>query len=231
MIVFYCYMKKIITLLLFLCANTYAYDCDSRIDFLDSIRVQQGHFSQTDTCYISIASRKTYNLEFRNYLITSRGKLQIFNSFGEGPSSTHTGAREFHFFPRNGVVSYKILEDRVAITLANGDVFDFDIESAEPLTLRKGEFSLDPKISRYNAGGFEVLSYSGLVLDSGFKLGMSPTWYLNRESTFKDALGHECRLKNSELFDKKGDEIFWIHQGDFELYNYLQKRCPSLTLK
>ncbi len=217
--------------MIFLSFNSYAYNCESKIDFLESIQVQQGHWQQTDTCFISISSRKHYNMEYRNFLITSRGKIQIFNSFGEGPSSTHTGAREFHLFPRNGRVGYEILEDRVNITLASGDIFSFDIETAEPLELGGGEFSLDPLVNRENQGGFEVTKFSGLLLDSGFKMGMSPTWYLDRSSTFKDAFGHTCTVRNRDLFDKKSDEIFWIHEEDKQLYNYLQKRCPSLTLK
>ncbi|WP_417335676.1 hypothetical protein [Halobacteriovorax marinus] len=224
-------MKNLLMTLLLLSSTSFAYHCESEIEFLDTIQIQQGHWSQTDTCYISISSRKTYNLEYRNFLFTSRGKIQVFNSFGPGPSSTHTGAREFHLFPRNGIISYNILEHSVVLKMANGREIIFDKETAEPIELRGGEFSLDPNLSPNNNGGFEIESYPTLILDSGFKLGMSPTWYLNRYSTFRDAMGQTCRVRNSELFDKKSDEIFWIHENDRELYKYLQKRCPSLTLK
>lgn len=226
-------MKKIIitifaSLFIF---NASAHECESKAIFLDSIRIQQGYWTQTETCFISISSRKIFNMEYRNFLVTSRGAVHIFNSFGEGPSSQYTGAKELHIFPRTSRISFEVLSDRVDISLSNGDIFSFDKETAEPINLGRGDFLLDPIISRDNGGGFKITHYDGLILDSGFQMGMSPTWYLNRKSTFYDAVGETCTLKNKELFDKKSDEIFWIHNNDNQLYKYLQKRCPSLTLK
>lgn len=207
-----------------------AYECEFKVEHLETVRIQQGHFKQTDTCYISIASRKTYNMEYRSFLVTSRGKLLVFNSFGEGPSSEYTGAREFNFFGREKRISYVILENEILFNLANGDQIFFDRETAEPLRIGRGIVELDPNLSRDNRGGLEIGKYQGLVLDSGFKMGMSPSYYLNRKSTFTDKYDHSCTVKNGEIFDKKNNEIFWIYERDRELYKYLQKRCPSLVL-
>jgi len=227
-------MKKLITLIpLFFAINltTYAYECEFKVEYLETVRIQQGHFKQTDTCYISIASRKTLNMEYRSFMVTSRGKLLVFNSFGEGPSSEYTGAREFNFFGREKRIKYSILENEILVDLANGDQMSFDIETGEPMSIGWGILEIDPALSRSNNGGLEVFNYKGLVLDSGFKMGMSPTYYLNRKSTFVDQFRNQCTVKNLEIFDKKDNETFWKYESDRELYKYLQKRCPSLVLE
>lgn len=227
-------MKKLIFLipiLLLLSASTFAYECEFKVEHLDSVRIQQGHFKQTDTCYISVATRKTLHMEYRSYLMTSRGKFLVFNSFGEGPSSQFTGAREFNFFGREKRISYQVLENEIVVNLSNGDQLLFDKESGEPLSLGRGIVELDPMLSRTNNGGIELPNYRGLVLDSGFKMGMSPSYYLSRKSTFRDQFNNQCTVVNREIFHKKGDETYWVYESDRDLYKYLQKRCPSLILE
>ena len=51
----------------------------------------------------------------------------------------------------------------------------------------------------------------GLMLDAGFRQGESPSGRPNADSTFRDARGHLCTVKNREIFDS-----FKKHLGTVE---------------
>lgn len=194
------------------------------------VRISQGEFRQTQTCFLSIGPRNTNGLVYRNFLFTSRGQMLNFNSFGAGPSSTHTGASEFIFFPFEQNPSYETFENEVVVTMANGSQVIFDIYKGVPLELSGGEISAAPVQRDDVKQGVYIQNYQGLFLDLGFQVGMSPSWFLQRDSVFKDRDSVECKIKNREFLAKKDDEVFYRYQTNQRLKDFLSRRCPRLSI-
>jgi hypothetical protein len=224
-------MKLFILLTLFFSFNSFSKEgvCESNVEFLENMRIQTGKFKLND-CFISLSPRKTNGMYYRTFLITSSGRFLIFNSFGSGPSSTHSGAREFNFFKRTKEISYRILDETVEVLLSNGDKLTFNKELVTPVSIDRGVVEFDPVITPENNGGVNITHYRGLMLDFGFQMGMSPSWYLNRESTFIDEISNTCLIKNSEFLYKKNSEIYWKFKNDERLFDYLKNKCPSIVL-
>lgn len=221
-------MKNLLFLLLLpisAFANTI---CESNVEFYENMRIQTGQFKSTE-CYLSISPRKTNEMKYRNFLLTSSGRFLIFNSFGQGPSSEYTGAREYNFFPRNQQMTYRVSEREVIISLVNGDKLVFDKELASPLSLTGAVINVDDNIVRNNSGGVEIESYKRVVIDFGFQMGMSPTWNLKREAIVTDEFNAKCSITNSEILYKENSNVYWQYDTDRLLFSYLDKRCPLLN--
>lgn len=223
-------MRALILTALSLFSSTLWADCPKEQTQMKGVRISQGEFTQTQTCYLIIGPRNSRGLVYRNYMFTSRGTMMTFNSFGPGPGSTHTGASEFVFFPYKQNPSYEIHEDEVIVTMANGSHVTFDIYKGVPLELSDGEISVDPVQRDDVRQGVFIRNYQGLFLDLGFQVGMSPSWFLERDSVFKDRDSVECQIKNREFFAKKSGEIFYRYRTNQKLKDFLTRRCPQLSL-
>lgn len=192
--------------------------------------VSQGYFSQSQTCFMTVRAMNTTDLIYRDFLFTSRGLMMVFNSFGDGPSSSTTGASEFLFFPIRQALAVDFIDDLVVVTMANGSKVSFDAEKAFPVELEDGDLLVDPVVRIGNEGGVSVLHFEGIRFEAGFQMGMSPSWYLNRQTQVKDRDGQACLVRNSEIFVKKDDEIFHRYSTNESLRAFLNRRCPALTL-
>lgn len=192
--------------------------------------VSQGYFTQSQTCFMTVRAMNSTGLIYRDFLFTSRGLMMVFNSFGDGPSSSTTGASEFLFFPIVQKLAVEFSDDLVVITMANGSKVSFDAEKAFPLDLQDGDLLVDPIVRIGNDGGVSVLNFDGVRFEVGFQMGMSPSWYLNRQTQIKDRDGQVCQVRNSEIFVKKDDEIFHRYSSNESLRSFLSRRCPALTL-
>jgi hypothetical protein len=222
-------MKIFLLLLLSISAFSRENVCESNVEYLENMRIQTGSFGDKE-CYISLSPRKIYEMEYRSFLFTTKGRFLVFNSFGSGPSSTHSGAREYNFFKRSSSLNYTVNDEKVIISLVNGDQMSFHKEEVFPESLSNGtlkyNFELDPK----NGGGVEISNYSSLILDFGFKMGMSPSWFLSRSSKFIDKYSSSCTITNSEVLFKENSDIHWKYTTDEDIFRFLKKRCPNLTL-
>lgn len=199
--------------------------CQREDKFIQGVRLTRGTYPSTKRCFISIGQRNPKDLFYRDFSFSSDGQLMIFSSYGDGPVSKTTGAKEYHFFPRIQNPTYEFLEKSVVITMSNGDKVTFDLLDASPLSIERGTFTFNEDIKIGDKGGFEINQYDGLVLNSGFTMGMNPTWNLSRSSTFIFPNAERCTLSNKEIFVKKSNEIFWRHSSDKELMSFLDKRC------
>ncbi len=204
-------------------------DCPNENFLIGKTRFRSAHLS-ADKCYFSVSINRFTDLVYRQYLFTTNGLLMVFNSFGSGPESTDTGAREYYFFPRDHDIQLKVdpTMGLLQLRLINGDMATFDIEAASLDRLDLGQVFVDPEIVQSNQGGVEIKRYSGLLLDSGFKLGSSPSSKPNRESKFTDAGGRTCVVKNSEIFKYPGGETAFKF-SDQELKEFLAGRCPQIN--
>jgi hypothetical protein len=184
------------------------------------------------TCWLSI-DPDGVDLYMRNYLFDSNGMLMVFNSYGEGPISTHTGARVFHFFPRGRVPHAEKLNSQELVDKTATPGLDFIIESHSgrwSQNQSQGEIIEANRIDRNNQGGVEFKELPILILDSGFQMGKDPR-NENGTSTFIDPNGQKCELPNSELFRySNGGSIDLKFVNDQTLVTFLKRKCPNLNL-
>ena len=183
------------------------------------------------TCYVSIGSMLSTNLIYRSYSFFSDGLLMVFSSYGDGEDSNPnlTSAREFRFFPRSAVTLHMDkVAGTVSVTMGDGGEVHIDPATSQIRSLDKGSVMVSPRIDPAERGGVEITSYAGLMLDGGFRIGESPAGRPNADATFRDAHGHLCTVKNSELFTyANGDHSFKF--TDAQLKTWLVTRCPVIT--
>ncbi len=183
-------------------------------------------------CYVSIGSMSTNNLIYRAYSFFSDGLLMVFSSYGDGEDSNPnlTSAREFFFYPRAGALALEMNKaaGTVAVVMADGGRVHIDPATAQIKALDRGTVTVSPRIDPAERGGVEITGYAGLMLDAGFRMGESPSGRPEANSTFRDAQGHLCTLKNKELFAYANGE-HELKFTDAQLVVFLKTRCPNLT--
>ena len=183
-------------------------------------------------CYVSIGAMSTNNLIYRGYSFFSDGLLMVFSSYGDGEDSNPnlTSAREFIFFPRTGAMALEMdkAAGTVSVVMADGGRVHIDPATAQIKSLARGAVTVSPRIDPAERGGVEITSYTGLMLDAGFRMGESPSGRPNADSTFRDALGQKCTVKNNELFAYANGE-HELKFTDAQLSAWLKTRCPKLT--
>src|SRR5687768_2155584 len=94
----------LIATVLFWCLHTeanrsFSTECKEVSGYNDNLQFSRERSSDGE-CWVSLHPRNGYvDLKYRDYLLSSSGLLLVFNSYGHGPESETTGAREFYFFP------------------------------------------------------------------------------------------------------------------------------------
>ncbi len=207
-----------------------AADCPVDYQVVGRARVVADKLSETE-CYVSVGlDWPDESMLYRSYLLTSKGLMLVFNSLGDGPESTHTGAREFYFFPHTSDLGLRVIPEtkRILVRMTNSDFAEFNSETGQIQGLKKGAVTVESRIAANNAGGVEISDYKMLILDSGFKLGSSPSGISSRKSVFRDQVGRSCEVKNTEIFKYVGGQNE-LKYSDKDLCQFLYSRCPSLT--
>jgi hypothetical protein len=174
----------------------------------------------------------TPHLVYRGYSIFSDGLLMVFSSYGDGEDSNPnlTSAREYFFFPRRAGLELRMDKagGTVSVRMTDGGVLHINPATAQISSLERGSVTISPRVDASERGGVEITSYAGLVLDAGFRMGESPSGRPDADSTFRDAQGHLCTVKNRELFDYANGE-HGLKFNDAQLSAWLGTRCPSIT--
>ncbi len=187
---------------------------------------------RSGTCYISIGSMLVTDLIYRSYSFFSDGLMMVFNSYGDGEDNNPnlTSAREFYFFPRSGAMALEMdkTAGTVSVVMTDGGRVVIDPTTSQIASLQRGSVTVSPRIDPAERGGVEITSYAGLMLDAGFRMGESPSGRPNADSTFRDAQGHLCKVRNSELFAYAGGEHAFKYT-DAQLSAWLRTRCPNIT--
>jgi hypothetical protein len=182
-------------------------------------------------CYVAIDPIDTTGMVYRGVTFFGDGLMMVFSSYGEGgTNTTMTSAREFFFFPRTGAPALEMDEaaGTVSVVMADGGRVHIEPSTAQIKSFARGSVTVSPRIDPAERGGVEVTAYTGLMLDAGFRKGESPSGRANAESTFRDALGRTCTVKNSELFAYANGE-HELKYTDAQLSGWLKTRCPKLT--
>jgi hypothetical protein len=186
-------------------------------------------------CMLSISSVNNYP-QYRNYMFNSDGELIVFNSFDGGVPADSTGARSYIFFEKKNDLQFRIKEKQIQVKTQAGYIFSFSAKSGDLSKIDGLYYTFDEEVRADNFGGLDLHPMTGLILDEGWKQGKFPRLYLNRNSLFKDSLGHLCSRENSELFkhvlDSRGimDGAFFQYPSKSELAHYLRSHCPSIVL-
>jgi hypothetical protein len=202
-------------------------NCPKLMSHLENLQIVSSYESDRSECWFSIDDNNAYQtMIYRSYLLTSSGMLMVFNSYGNGPSSTHTGAREFFFFPREEFFN-KIIVDTKALTIPINHLATFKFETTRLRLIEQPnlKFATDSKVNRQNRGGVEVIKYAGVYLDAGFQMGQSPTQNPENKSRFINPQKQICVVKNKDVFDYKNDDMFL--RGDSVLKKTVQVLCPQ----
>ena len=180
-------------------------------------------------CFVSIHPMETTDMVYRDYALYSDGMLMVFSSYGEYEGPDMTSAREFYFFPRSGAPKLEMdpAAGTVAVRMADGGRASFSPATAQISGFDRGEVTVSPRVDRAERGGVEIISYRGLMLDCGFRLGELPSGRPDGDSTFRNTHGQLCTVKNRELFDYKDRERA-LKYDDAALSAWLKNRCPGL---
>ncbi|MCB0368903.1 MAG: hypothetical protein KDD45_05485 [Bdellovibrionales bacterium] len=202
-------------------------NCPRLLTHVDNLQFLRNYQDDISECWISIDNMNGYqNFIYRSYLVTSDGMLMVFNSYGEGPNSTHTGARVFYFFPREPFLNQtEVQKNLVSVQINSQLKFQFNTQELSLINQENFKVKTDAKISPKNKGGVEILKYNGVYLDGGFSLGRSPLENPESVSKFTNSRGQICRIKNKFIFDYKNDDIY-IH-GDEVLKEDVHLACPD----
>ncbi len=202
--------------------------CLDSFKLMNKTQIQTGGYN-SQTCFLSIVPFEVVNLTYRDYTFASDSSLMIFNSYGDGPDSTMTGAREFLFFPRKQILNFVEKAKSLEVQL-DGLQFSFDTTTNKFLAISGIEFQESAKVEKTNQGGFEILSSQSLYLDLGFRIGGSPRAQASRKVQFHDRQNFTCEVLNSEIFDYSKDVYnpTFKYQSDEELLTFLKIRCAHL---
>ncbi|WP_413581499.1 hypothetical protein [Bdellovibrio sp. HCB288] len=204
--------------------------CPDLVERGGSIQVQ---VRPTDkgNCFLSVGNYKLNTMFYRNYLFAADGNLMVFNSFGSGPISETTGAREFYFFPRRSkypTFTWNEEQRQLVVTSTTGDEYYFDYETAELKGSNKAVTQVAAEISKTNGGGVEIKKYKGLVFDAGFKMGAAPTSNPRAKGTFTDETGRTCAISIGDIFSYTEDMDPYVKYTDKNLAKFLKSKCSKL---
>lgn len=198
------------------------------------MRENHGDFKYTrqffapEACFLSVKKDYVPDMIYRYLIFRETGALMVFNSFGNGPDSTHTGARVFYFFPRHQVPAFQATQQSVEVSTSHKNLtFFFDLENGRILGATNARIKEATDIFPGNEGGIEILSFQGLLLDSGFKMGSDPTADLNRTSTFRDENNQTCTVKNSDIFSKNSSGDISFRMSDLSLKKVFVQSLPA----
>ncbi len=193
-------------------------------------RVQFYRQSSGPNCWLTVHPDGK-DLVYRSYLFDQNGFMMVFNSYGDGPIASHTGARVFYVFPRSGAFPWASVPDLGLGTLVV-EVF----MSPLLMSTSSGRWWLDSPIAfvkedtqihRRNRGGVELQLKDGVLLDSGFRLGGDPRVPQGR-SVFRDRQGRTCEVANQHIFHFTGEDVELRWTQDRDVLAFLQKSCLHL---
>ena len=98
-------MKKIIAFFILMLSTVAANaeftraKCEKTLTHSGDILIQREWDEESRNCFISIHGMDITDLKYRDYYFDNSGQFLVFNSYGDGPNSTHTGMRSFFLLP------------------------------------------------------------------------------------------------------------------------------------
>jgi hypothetical protein len=178
-------------------------------------------------CMLIVSPTNPKNLIYRSYIFDSTGSFLVFNSLGDGPEATQTGARLFFLFPRSHTLSYKINSNNIQISTNSGEIFTFDANKYGIKSISNSKFSESEEVNTTNNGGVEFLEFPHLLLDAGFMIGNDPRSD-HKNNSLISLNEKKCKIKNTEIFDYSNPQEFPLKfKSDIEFNDFIKNRCPG----
>lgn len=206
--------------------------CDYVLTGNKVIQVNRQWDPATRTCFLSISPRNVVNLTYRDFYFDNSGRFMVFNSYGPGPDSTHTGARDFFLFPIESDYPDYSFEpnDDLIVKMVSGHQLRISGKDFSLVSLSSGKVSEKP-VSTKNAGGVEITLQTGFWMDTGFRLGGLNIADAAKRTLFKSAKQTSvCSMKNNLFMDyTHPDDPEFRLTGDAFL-KFTKSTCPQLGL-
>lgn len=206
--------------------------CEEALIGNDVIQVNRQWWPSSRTCFISVHPRQVKDLKYRDYFFDNTGRFMVFNSYGEGPDSTHTGARDFFLFPVVNDYPDFSFEDNgdVLVKMVSGHTLRVSGKDFSLVSLSDGTVKEKP-LSTKNAGGIEISLKKGFWLDTGFRLGGLNIANPAKTTSFKSPKTSEaCAVTNKTFmsYDANGEPDFKLIGDPF--VQFVKSQCPKLLL-
>lgn len=204
--------------------------CSDRLWRVNNLTISKYFSKKSNLCFLSIQPFNKNNLTYRSYLFTDDGSFNIFNSYGMGPASLTTASRDYMIFPR--LVTYPAFRIRnnssIEITTTSQHQIIIDSDTTEILQMSDAKILFSSAVNKKNNGGLEIKLQRGLLLDSGFAIGRSPTENRQGLSVFIDKNGERCVLKNVSIYKYRNNDVDF-DLNDEQLKYFLKRNCPKLS--
>lgn len=206
------------------------------------------YFNNSDSCYFSLTHATRFPA-YRHYGFGDDGQLMIFESYKAGGNLSDTGARVYYAFPRKRKNTFVANGKDVEVQFGRIGIL-FDGVSAYVKSSDGADIIETPGISKKKPAPLFIKKFSGIILDTGYRIGSAPYSIPKRKSTFIDPYGNTCKVFNKELFIYvyfdtgkkkllddafiKFDPEFRLTSGDWseekQLRKFLSKRCPQIDV-
>jgi len=202
--------------------------CDRILTHSENVQISRKMVGST--CLLDLHPMNVEDMRYRDYLFTGDGLFMVFNSYGEGPASSTTGARMFYLFPRRFAHPAMAIDSHgnVHVRLVSGHILSMSAGSFRLKSLSDGKIKESVELNSKNKGGVEIQLDKGFFLDTGFTMGQAPNSSETRASSFIDSQAKTCTIKNREVFAYQGDDVDFKFTDD-ELSGFLKNRCPQIT--
>lgn len=225
--------KTIITLAILFLQNTSFAEftqqkCSRVLTHSGDVQIQRDYDEVTRNCFISIHPMSVSDLKYRDFYFNNDGLFMVFNSYGEGNSSSTTATRSFYLFPKlNDYPDFSIEENGdVLVKTVSDHYFLFDAKAFKIKSVSPGSFTEKP-LSKNNKGGVEIKLISGFWLDVGFKMGGMAEENKKGTTVATGSKKGQCTLKNTDLFDYSqaaNYEYSFLYEGE-AMSLFLKNRC------
>jgi hypothetical protein len=184
-------------------------------------------------CVVQMTPKEKPEMRYREYWFDERGRFLVYSSIGEGDPLLFSGTRSYFLFPRKQQLSVALNnEGRPTVTLASGDQIVFSEDNGRIVSF-PGEFTESEDVTFENLGGVEIKAFKGIVLDSGWKVGVEAYKSPEAHSFFVDESGRKCLVRNNEVFFYENmyyGEPNLTYPDDASLATFLKARCPELDV-
>lgn len=184
-------------------------------------------------CVVQISPREKPDLRYREFWIDERGRFMVFVSVSADDAAIATGTRSYFLFPRKNVPAIQTRDNGdLALQLPSGQAAVFAKANARMASF-PGNFSESNELSLENQGGFELQSFPGIRLDTGWMVGDQAYKNPQGSSVFSDAANRHCTIRNDEFFFYENmyyNEPNLRFPTDPALADFLKGRCPDLDL-
>ncbi|MAZ48053.1 MAG: hypothetical protein CME65_05800 [Halobacteriovoraceae bacterium] len=200
--------------------------CQFQTYISNRTQIQTGQFND-GVCFVSLSDRKAQDLVYRSHLFTDEGMQMVFNSYGYGPSSSHTGARVFFHPGMQKALDLNLQRDTVELQLGNGSRLYFDTNEYKFLPESDIKYLQDISVNRNNQGGLIISRSPTSYLDFGYRLGGSPMMNLNNYFMYIRPGKPYCRLANRSILRSIPGDIQFKYSPYGELENKIIKECEG----